>query len=101
RSRIDLSQFTIFVDRTSNSSLLHEGIRRLGFRLQRHDDHFTNTTGDDEWLARIGAEGWIAVTADKELERVHVGTLIEHKVRLVVFTDNNSGSAHWLGSFVN
>ena len=52
-------------------------------------------------LVRVGKEGWIALTADKELERAYLNTIVHNRVKLFIFNDNNSGAVHWLGSFIN
>lgn len=39
-----------------------------GIRAERHDDHFDpGTTADEDWLAVVGARGWVAVSHDKRI----------------------------------
>ena len=57
-----------------------------GLSVHRHRDHFAPNCPDEEWLAEIGHQGWVAVTHDKrirykpnELEAVK-----NHRVSLLV-----------------
>lgn len=61
-------------------------LREAGLTVERHDDHFTERTQDEEWLAEVGRKGWIAITHDKQIrykanEREAV---MLHKVALLV-----------------
>lgn len=61
-------------------------LHAAGPTVYRHGDYFRPDTPDDEWLERVGREGWTAITHDgrirdkpNELEAV-----IRHKVGLLV-----------------
>ena len=38
-----------------------------GWRVERHDDHFTQDTPDTELLARVAERGWVLVTQDRKI----------------------------------
>jgi len=38
-----------------------------GLRVERHRDHFRPASTDEEWLAAVGARGWVAVTHDSRI----------------------------------
>jgi hypothetical protein len=44
-----------------------EILRAAGLTVHRHGDHFEAETPDEVWLAAIGAQGWIAVTHDRQI----------------------------------
>lgn len=57
-----------------------------GFAVERHRDHFAPDASDEEWLAFVGARGWVALTHNS---RIHYTpnekhAVISHGVRLLV-----------------
>jgi hypothetical protein len=38
-----------------------------GWRVERHDDHFDQSTSDQEWITAIGKRKWIILTADSRI----------------------------------
>lgn len=38
-----------------------------GLSVERHFDHFLDTTKDEEWLPEIGRCGWYAITHDQRI----------------------------------
>lgn len=42
-------------------------LRRAGLTVERHDDHFSPRTRDEEWLAEVGRRGWVAISHDKRI----------------------------------
>jgi hypothetical protein len=36
-----------------------------GLQIKIHDDHFNDTTPDEEWLTWVGEKGWFAITRNK------------------------------------
>ena len=38
-----------------------------GLHVERHDDHFTDSTPDDVWLPAVGRKGWLAISKDKRI----------------------------------
>ena len=50
-----------FTDRDLGK-LFPQVLLEAGLRVERHDDHFGQTTPDDVWLPEIGRRGWLAVT---------------------------------------
>jgi PIN like domain len=60
---------TLFIDRNSGGRTFRTLIEDRGIVVTLHDDHFSDTTGDDVWLRAIGDEGWIMVTGDIAISR--------------------------------
>ena len=57
-----------------------------GLDVRRHADHFAPDCPDEDWLKKVGASGWIAITHDARIrykpnEKLAVLT---HGVRLLV-----------------
>ena len=37
------------------------------WKVERHDDHFSDNTADTVWIAEAGRRGWIILTADERV----------------------------------
>lgn len=46
-----------------------EGLKNLGLKIERHDDHFTETTIDVEWISHCGEKQWIIVSSDRNIKK--------------------------------
>ena len=64
-----LKDCVFFVDRSSGKFGLVSGLHRLGLRVERHDDHFDETTQDPEWISFCGEKNWIIVSSDKAIKK--------------------------------
>lgn len=42
-------------------------LRHAGLTVERHDDHFSPRTRDEEWLAEVGRRGWVAISHDRRI----------------------------------
>ncbi len=42
-------------------------LKAAGLQVERADDHFRNTTPDEEWLPEVGRRGWVALTRDERI----------------------------------
>jgi hypothetical protein len=60
-------------------------------RFERHLVHFQSGTPDEVWLPRVGANGWVLLTADKRIRYnfLEKQALKEHAVREFVFASGN------------
>jgi PIN like domain len=76
-----------------------DALRAAGLKVERHRDHFADDTPDEEWLAAVGARGWIALTHDRRirykpnerdavmLHRVALLVIVGHAPHLVLARD--------------
>jgi len=58
----------LFFDRNMGKSI-PDALHLLDLPVKKHDEHFGPTTTDEEWLAKVGEEGWLAITRDKGVLR--------------------------------
>jgi hypothetical protein len=77
--------FVYFTDRDLGKRF-PEILRTAGLSVERHADHFGETTPDETWLAEVGRRGWIALTHDQRIrykpnER---DAVMRHNVALLV-----------------
>ena len=42
-------------------------LRAAGWKVERHDDHFSDDTPDTEWIHEAGKRSWIILTADERI----------------------------------
>jgi hypothetical protein len=59
-------EVVFFTDRDLGR-IIPDALRRAGFRVERHDDHFGPTTPDIRWLRTVGKNGWVALTRNKNI----------------------------------
>ena len=72
-------QPVFFIDRDTGGRLLAEALKPHGYRIELHDAHFPQDTGDADWIKTVAARGWVVLTCDrniarKEPERSQFGT---------------------------
>jgi hypothetical protein len=77
-----------FVDRSSGKYGLVHGLQNLGLNIERHDDHFTETTIDVEWISYCGEKQWIIVSSDKNIKKniLEKQAILSAKVAAFFFT---------------
>jgi hypothetical protein len=72
-----------------------EILQARGWLVERHDDHFGQTTPDEEIMAAIALQGWVFMTQDKHIRRraPEREALLEAGLRtfVIVSTANLSG----------
>jgi predicted nuclease of predicted toxin-antitoxin system len=66
-----------------------------GFPVVAHDQLFAQNTPDEEWLAVVGKQGLIVLSADKAIRRKsnELEALRRNKVRAVFLTSGNLTAA--------
>src|SRR5262252_9691849 len=61
-------QFVLYLDENlCNSRAIQETLTGLSVRFERHLAHFQSGTPDEVWLPKVGANGWVLLTADKRI----------------------------------
>lgn len=66
-------------------------MRDAGQQVELHDEHFSQDTLDEEWLAEVGARGWIVLTNDSRITKrtLEIRALHDHKVAAFILTSMN------------
>jgi hypothetical protein len=66
-------------------------LRKEGFSVRVHDDHFKPDETDDVWLASCGRSSWIAITPDRRiLKDPQSMEAIGQNMRRVLFLPQNN-----------
>ena len=66
---IGLPRKTIFIDRNSGGRAFRDLLTAADINVVLHDEQFGPTTEDHVWLKKVGALGYVMVTADIAVER--------------------------------
>src|SRR6185437_14216742 len=61
-------------------------LRAAGLNVELHRDHFAPTAPDDEWLAKVSARQWIAVTHDARIRYKpnELAAVVRHQAHVLV-----------------
>jgi len=84
----------VFIDRDAGGRLFKGLIERAGIEVRLHDEQFRPKTEDPEWLARLGASGWLPVSGDNDVTRqpLFLRQLAESKAHVFVLHALNGAS---------
>lgn len=82
-------EVTYFTDRDLGRKL-PETLKAAGLAVVTHDDQFGPLTPDDEWLANVGANGWLAISRDARIRYspLALRVLMQTGARLFVLVGN-------------
>ena len=96
-----LENEVFFVDRSSGKYELVDGLKNLGLNVERHDDHFTQTTLDVEWISHCGEKQWIIVSSDKNIKKnpLEIQAVLNAKVAAFFFTSASISSQQQIEAF--
>lgn len=61
------SEPVLFLDRNLGKHTIAERLRQRGQQVETHDDHLPIDAPDADWIALVAANGWLAVTKDKNI----------------------------------
>jgi predicted nuclease of predicted toxin-antitoxin system len=60
-------ELTFFLDRQLGRYKIAGALRKAGLNIEIHDDHFSQSAKDPEWLTAAGKKNWIVVTRDERI----------------------------------
>lgn len=85
-----LETTVFFVDRCLGRRV-PEALRKAGFKIECHEDHFADDLEDEVWLPEVGVRGWVVFTKDKQIRKrpAEREALILSGVRLFTLPSGN------------
>ncbi len=88
------SRPTVFIDRNSGGRSFKAIIEAAGIPVVLHDECFSDTTEDHDWLAKLGASGWLLVTGDDDTTRtpLFLHQLVASRAHVFMLRGLNGGS---------
>jgi len=84
----------LFIDRNSGGRTFRALIENQGIVVKLHDEHFSRTTDDSEWLKAVGERGWIMITGDAMVTRtpLFLLRLTQTKARVFILKGLNGAT---------
>jgi len=58
---------SIYLDRNLGKHVIADALREAGATVEIHDDHLPLNAPDEDWIALVGRNSWIAITKDKNI----------------------------------
>lgn len=85
---------TYFTDRDLGKQF-PAALRDAGISVERHDDHFKQSTPDVQWIAEVARRRWIAVTRDKRIRYKpnEITAVMDASLQLLVIVGDASSAA--------
>lgn len=89
------------MDRSSGKYELVDGLKNLGLNVERHDDHFSQTTLDVEWILHCGENQWVIVSSDRNIKKntLERQAILNAKVAAFFFTSASISSKQQIEAF--
>jgi predicted nuclease of predicted toxin-antitoxin system len=86
-----------FIDRNLGANFLPAALRKAGFCIVVHDEHFNRRQDvlDPEVIAECGKNGWILLTGDSDLPRRWVREVKSAAIGIFCQTNNHQGPRLW------
>ena len=87
--------FEVYIDRSLGRNIVPGALRALGITVHTEHDVFGDRTPpvpDEEWLERVGREGWVAFTKDTRIRyrASETDALVRFGVRAFVLSSGNA-----------
>ena len=81
---------TLFLDRNLGRHIIANRLRSEGMTV--HDDRLPPDAPDEEWIALVGAKGWVAVTKDRNVRyrAAELEAIRRHSARVIVIRMKNA-----------
>jgi hypothetical protein len=96
-----VSRTRFSLDRCLGRRDVHDALRAAGERVEIHDAHFVEDTHDEEWLVKVGAEGWVVLTKDDLRQNpLAIAALVSAGVAAFVFTKRAAAGSQVSAAFV-
>lgn len=83
---------TLFLDRNLGRHIVAGRLREDGVRVEIHDDHLPPDAPDEDWIALVGRNGWLAVTRDRNIRyrAAELAAIERHRARVLVVRAKNA-----------
>jgi len=91
-----------YLDRNFGKHLVAAPLRQAGHVVEIHDDHLPNDAPDEDWIALVARQRWIALTKDKNIRYrgAELAAVREHGARVFVLRAKNATGEQMAAIFV-
>ena len=93
---------TLFLDRGLGTKVIATALRKIGAKVEVHDDHFAPDAPDEEWLRVVGDRRWVVLTKDRKLRyhRLALNAIRRAKVHAFILTAGDVQGSEMATTFV-
>ncbi len=83
---------TLFLNRNLGRHVIADRLRAEGTAVEVHDDHLPQDAPDEDWIALVGARGWVAITKDRDVRyrAAELEAIRRHSARVIVIRMKNA-----------
>ena len=83
---------SIYLDRNLGKHVIADALREAGATVEIHDDHLPLSAPDEDWIALVGRNRWIAITKDKNIRyrAAEIAAIKKHGAMVVVVRAKNA-----------
>ncbi len=94
-SRLPPDEPTLFLDRSLGKHIIADRLRSEGMKVEVHDDHLPADAPDEDWLALVGRNGWVAITKDRNIRyrAAEIDAIRVHSARVIVIRMKNASGS--------
>lgn len=86
------SDVPLYLDRNLGKHVIADALRAAGALVEVHDDHLATNAPDEDWIALVGQNNWLAITKDKNI-RYRAAELVaikDHNAMVLVVRAKNA-----------
>lgn len=86
---------SIYLDRNLGKHVIADALREAGATVEIHDDHLPLNAPDEDWIALVARNRWIAITKDKNIRyrAAEIAAIKEHGAMVIVVRAKNATGA--------
>ncbi len=83
---------TLFLDRNLGRHVIADCLRVEKITVEVHDDHLPPDAPDEEWIALVGRQDWVAITKDRNIRyrAAELDAIQRHAARVIVVRMKNA-----------
>lgn len=84
-----------YLDRNMGKHVIADALRAAGSTVELHDDHLAADAPDEDWIALVGRNAWLAITKDKNIRHraAEIDAIKQFKAKVYVVRAKNATGA--------
>ena len=81
-----------YLDRNMGKHVIADALRAAGSSVELHDDHLAPDAPDEDWIALVGRNAWLAITKDKNIRyrAAEIEAIKQHRAKVYVVRAKNA-----------
>lgn len=93
---------TVFLDRSFGGYRLANLLRKVGFTVEVHKDHFRQDEDDHVWIPDVVQRGWVIFSSDGRLAKdpLNIHAVLHSKAQVLITKKNDTLPEVWGACFI-